>query len=174
MCSDAVRSKVVMDCIRDVGDCRPMLERERLAVDLAALAEMDADQAGEPENRIAKLVEARVVEDRDRNDLEARHGRRQCGERTGSRLVALRPRHDRRLVDAGGRKLGSYRLEIVDRLRERVAEHDRIRAAKHTEKRTTAAAVLRGALDQAGISTSCTWMPQIVASAGTGRSVVNA
>jgi hypothetical protein len=55
----------------------------------------------------------------------------------------------------------------------RGAVDDRVRRAQDAEERPSPAAVLVGALDQPGISTSCTSTPPMRVSAGIGRRVVN-
>ena len=69
-CRAKARCELVVDRIGDVLDGRSRLERKRLAVHTTAVPEIDADEPEEAPDRLAKPLEARVVENRHGHELE--------------------------------------------------------------------------------------------------------
>jgi len=134
-----------VDPVGDVGDGGARLEGDRFVLGDPVRPEADADQAGQPPDRLAETVQAPVVEHRHVDAVVVGQNLESLTE-----LVGLRAHQDRALLDPGRSDLALDDLEGCRRLVRRVTKDDRVRVPKHAEQRAAAATVLVRALDQAG------------------------
>ena len=139
-----------MDGVRDVGDRGRWSHRDRIGRDLVSVAELHPDESGQGPDLLAKHEQRIVVEDGDRDDLQAVGDRTESVHLTRRSFVRLGGRDQRRTLDACERHLPTDELQRPHRHVDRLAEHDAVRTAQDAEQRPASTAVLVRALDETG------------------------